>query len=25
MGGRKAVRQVQPLPRTVDSIKENFQ
>jgi Flp pilus assembly protein TadB len=25
VGGRKAVRQVQPLPRTVDSIKENFQ
>jgi hypothetical protein len=25
LGGRKAVRDVQPLPRTVDSIKENFQ
>jgi hypothetical protein len=25
MGGRRAVREVQPLPRTVDSIKENFQ
>lgn len=25
MGGRKAVREVQPLPHTVDSIKENFQ
>lgn len=25
MGGRKAVRNVQPLPRTVESIKETFQ
>jgi hypothetical protein len=25
LGGRKAVRGVQPLPRTVDNIKENFQ
>jgi hypothetical protein len=25
MGGRKAVREVQPMPRTVDSLKENFQ
>ncbi|CAN5584400.1 hypothetical protein BH23ACI1_BH23ACI1_12670 [soil metagenome] len=25
MSGRRAVRQVQPLPRTIDSIKENFQ
>jgi Flp pilus assembly protein TadB len=25
MGGRKAVREVQPLPRTIDSVKENFQ